>query len=151
MHPKSARETVGKHKSRETPPEGAGGTGGKQNKAIKLPEGAGGSVGNHKRKGTQGTGDNTKKSPGRREDVRDSEVRRRPTLPTGVSVPSARAGLTALFGMGRGGTPRLKPPRISLERSQPEIQLSPHMKDFGPLVRVGSRPRSPCTSRLSTS
>lgn len=46
------------------------------------------------------------------------EVRRRPTLPTGVSVPSARAGLTALFGMGRGGTPRLKPPRISLERSQ---------------------------------
>ena len=81
MHPKSARETVGKHKSRETlpegaggtggkqneaitPPEGAGGTGGKQNKAIKLPEGAGGSVGNHKRKGTQGTGDNTKKVPG---------------------------------------------------------------------------------------
>ena len=46
------------------------------------------------------------------------EARRRPTLPTGVSVPSARAGLTALFGMGRGGTPRLKPPRISLERSQ---------------------------------
>ncbi len=46
------------------------------------------------------------------------EVRRRPTLPTGVSVPSARAGLTSLFGMGRGGTPRQEPPRISLERPQ---------------------------------
>ena len=54
------------------------------------------------------------------------EVRRRPTLPTGVSVPSARAGLTALFGMGRGGTPRLKPPRISLERSQQDPTSLPH-------------------------
>ena len=64
------------------------------------------------------------------------EVRRRPTLPTGVSVPSARAGLTALFGMGRGGTPRLKPPRISLERSQQDSTYF-HTEDFGLLVRVG--------------
>ena len=64
------------------------------------------------------------------------EVRRRPTLPTGVSVPSARAGLTALFGMGRGGTPRLKPPRISLERSQQDSTHF-HTEDFGLLVRVG--------------
>ena len=64
------------------------------------------------------------------------EARRRPTLPTGVSVPSARAGLTALFGMGRGGTPRLKPPRISLERSQ-HGTTSFHTEDFGLLVRVG--------------
>ena len=33
--------------------------------------------------------------------------RQRPTLPPGGAVPSARAGLTSLFGMGRGGSPRL--------------------------------------------
>ena len=37
--------------------------------------------------------------------------RRRPTLPHCGAVPSARSGLTSLFGMGRGGTPRLKPPK----------------------------------------
>ena len=31
----------------------------------------------------------------------------RPTLPHCIAVPSAPAGLTSLFGMGRGGTPRL--------------------------------------------
>ena len=31
------------------------------------------------------------------------KVWRRPTLPPGLAVPSARAGLTSLFGMGRGG------------------------------------------------
>ena len=31
--------------------------------------------------------------------------RRRPTLPHCIAVPSALAGLTSLFGMGRGGTP----------------------------------------------
>ena len=36
--------------------------------------------------------------------------RRRPTLPL-CAVPSARRGLTALFGMGRGGTPALWPPQ----------------------------------------
>ena len=33
--------------------------------------------------------------------------RRRPTLPHCGAVPSARPGLTSLFGMGRGGTPGL--------------------------------------------
>ena len=67
----------------------------------------------------KGTGTGTKKgAPDIMRRPGLPEARRRPTLPTGVSVPSARAGLTALFGMGRGGTPRLKPPRISLERSQ---------------------------------
>ena len=36
-----------------------------------------------------------------------SEERRRPTLPAGGPVPSARMSLTALFGMGRGGTSSL--------------------------------------------
>ena len=31
--------------------------------------------------------------------------RRPPTLPHRIAVPSAQAGLTSLFGMGRGGTP----------------------------------------------
>ena len=35
------------------------------------------------------------------------EKRQLPTLPTGVSVPSAWTGLTSLFGMGRGGFPAL--------------------------------------------
>ena len=30
---------------------------------------------------------------------------RPPTLPHCIAVPSAQAGLTSLFGMGRGGTP----------------------------------------------
>ena len=29
-------------------------------------------------------------------------IGRRPTLPPGLAVPSARSGLTSLFGMGRG-------------------------------------------------
>ncbi len=33
--------------------------------------------------------------------------RRLPTLPHFIAVPSAQAGLTSLFGMGRGGTPPL--------------------------------------------
>ena len=36
---------------------------------------------------------------------------RRPTLPHCCAVPSALAGLTSLFGMGRGGAPPLKPPK----------------------------------------
>ena len=35
------------------------------------------------------------------------EKRRLPTLPHCIAVPSAQAGLTSLFGMGRGGTPPL--------------------------------------------
>ena len=36
---------------------------------------------------------------------------RRPTLPHVTAVPSALKGLTSLFGMGRGGTPSLLPPK----------------------------------------
>ena len=35
------------------------------------------------------------------------EKRQLPTLPHCIAVPSAMAGLTSLFGMGRGGTPPL--------------------------------------------
>ena len=35
------------------------------------------------------------------------EERQLPTLPPGGAVPSALAGLTSLFGMGRGGSPPL--------------------------------------------
>ena len=54
---------------------------------------------------------NEKKTPGRRCDVRAFEKRQLPTLPTGGSVPSAQAGLTSLFGMGRGGSPPQWPPQ----------------------------------------
>ena len=39
--------------------------------------------------------------------INSLEKRRRPTLPRCNAVPSARVGLTSLFGMGRGGTPLL--------------------------------------------
>ena len=42
-----------------------------------------------------------------REICPEPEERQLPTLPTGMSVPSAMAGLTSLFGMGRGGAPPL--------------------------------------------
>ena len=42
-----------------------------------------------------------------------SKRRRLPTLPHCIAVPSAMTGLTSLFGMGRGGTPSLSPPKIS--------------------------------------
>ena len=43
-----------------------------------------------------------------------SEGWRLPTLPLGIAVPSALTGLTSLFGMGRGGSPSLLPPFLSL-------------------------------------
>ena len=45
-----------------------------------------------------------RKDPEHHEDVRGLEERQLPTLPTGVSVPSAMVSLTSLFGMGRGGS-----------------------------------------------
>ena len=51
-------------------------------------------------------------------DIRAPEGRRLPTLPTGGSVPSAMAGLTALFGMDRGGSPPQWPPSITLGENQ---------------------------------
>ena len=50
----------------------------------------------------------TKKTPGPQVidlGARTLKRRRRPTLPHCIAVPSALAGLTSLFGMGRGGTP----------------------------------------------
>src|SRR5438067_9057233 len=42
---------------------------------------------------------------------RQKKFRQRPTLPHGNrAVPSALEGLTAVFGMGTGGTPPIKPP-----------------------------------------
>ena len=38
------------------------------------------------------------------------KVGRLPALPHCIAVPSAQAGLTSLFGMGRGGAPPLSPP-----------------------------------------
>ena len=65
-----------------------------------------------------------KKTPGRRRDVRAFEKRQLPTLPTGGSVPSAQAGLTSLFGMGRGGSPPQWPPQYKSWKSEsPETTL----------------------------
>ena len=52
--------------------------------------------------------------------------RRRPTLPHCGAVPSARPGLTSLFGMGRGGTPGLKPPDyvVALATGQTACRLT---------------------------
>ena len=61
----------------------------------------------------KGTGDITpatatkKGVPGHRCLRTPKEKRRLPTLPHCIAVPSAQAGLTSLFGMGRGGTPPL--------------------------------------------
>ena len=48
-----------------------------------------------------------RRSPGQQSLSGASEKRQRPTLPPGGAVPSALAGLTSLFGMGRGGSPPL--------------------------------------------
>ena len=51
---------------------------------------------------------------------RNKKKGRRPALPPVKAVPSARAGLTALFGMGRGGTPPLWPPGMSSGKNIPD-------------------------------
>ena len=61
----------------------------------------------------RGTGGQKKKPPAFL--LKASLKRRRPTLPHCGAVPSARSGLTSLFGMGRGGTPRLKPPKYFVQ------------------------------------
>ena len=82
-----------------------------------------------------------------------SKRRRLPTLPHCIAVPSAMTGLTSLFGMGRGGTPSLSPPKISfhiLTARQEEykvdifIQAKPTLlklwtltESFGQLVVLG--------------
>ena len=52
----------------------------------------------------------TKKNPSQQIVMKDSKVGRLPALPHCGAVPSAQAGLTSLFGMGRGGAPPLWPP-----------------------------------------
>ena len=68
--------------------------------------GQGGQEGKQDGKGTGKEGGNTKRAPVLNE-PEPSEKRQLPTLPPGGAVPSAMAGLTSLFGMGRGGTPPL--------------------------------------------
>ena len=71
--------------------------------------------------------------------------RRRPTLPPLRAVPSAMAGLTSLFGMGRGGTPPPLPPLfVTGERftvapayGQERDTSRRRNETYGPLVRVG--------------
>ena len=82
--------------------------------------------------------------------------RQPPALPPFRAVPSAHAGLTSLFGMGRGVAP---------PRRRRFLFPEPHKRDpvcrerelrneetnvIGLLVRVGSVHRCTCTSRLST-
>src|SRR5690606_14535453 len=57
---------------------------------------------------------------------------RRPTLPGVTPVPSARQGLTSLFGMGRGGAPALGRPM-----SFGTIYHVPNIKSYvpGPMSR----------------
>ena len=43
--------------------------------------------------------------PSGKDDGTNTQNGRSPTLPHCIAVPSAQAGLTSLFGMGRGGTP----------------------------------------------
>ena len=45
-------------------------------------------------------------------------IGRRPTLPPGLAVPSARSGLTSLFGMGRGVPRRYNHRNLSSVRSR---------------------------------
>ena|GEM_PF-5615365 len=84
--------------------------------------------------------------------------RRRPTLPPLRAVPSAMAGLTSLFGMGRGGTPPPLPPLfVTGERFTVAPAYAAGKRHFeapernlraistGRLCR-----RRLCTSRLST-
>ena len=57
--------------------------------------------------------------------TRVSEERQLPTLPIGVSVPSAMVSLTSLFGMGRGGSsPQLPPQYELLKEKDTEEKLS---------------------------
>src|SRR5690242_7682340 len=76
------------------------------------------------------------------------------------AVPSGLRGLTAVFGMGTGGTPSLKPPRksrtkFSKESGSQTDRIETHLKYFmvkphDRLVRVSFTPYSASTPRLST-
>ena len=75
------------------------------------------------------------------------------------AVPWAPRGLTAVFGMGTGGTPSIRPPetrfRFRTEPGAPRIFASSRFKNFmakphGRLVPVSFAPRSASTPGLST-
>ena len=94
------------------------------------------------------------------------------TYSPAFAVPSARRGLTSLFGMGRGGSPSLSSPDISFSCAHPPMRRcawekpcgrhctkptrSEHWeslpgKGFGLLVPLGCHRRRCCTCGLSTS
>ena len=82
--------------------------------------------------GDDGTADAGQQKKGARtsyRDIRAPEGRRLPTLPTGGSVPSAMAGLTALFGMDRGGSPPQWPPSITLGENQ-QVSAADHLTTY---------------------
>ena len=77
---------------------------------------------------------------------------RRPTLPRGdPAVPSARAGLTSLFGMGRGVSP---PPSSPLIKRIYSVVSPRRGQRPIPENCIGEKPSSPrliSTTRLNTS
>ena len=82
--------------------------------------------------------------------------RQPPALPPFRAVPSAHAGLTSLFGMGRGVAPPRRrrfvfpePPQRGPVCRERELR-NEETNVIGLLVRVGSVHRCTCTSRLST-
>jgi hypothetical protein len=61
------------------------------------------------------------------------KMRRRPTLPHVTAVPSARPGLTSLFGMGRGG------PRSYSHHKTFDVSFSIHPNFFGSFLTTFGR------------
>ena len=59
------------------------------------------------------------------------ERRRLPTLPHCIAVPSAPAGLTSLFGMGRGGTPPQMPPDVRFRKTARTYAPTPYGDSLG--------------------
>ena len=59
------------------------------------------------------------------------ERRRLPTLPHCIAVPSAPAGLTSLFGMGRGGTPPQMPPDVRFRKTARNYAPTPYGDSLG--------------------
>ena len=132
-----------------------------------------------RREKKRGRGEKEKKRGGSPHPCKEPPLsrRRRPTLPHCGAVPSARPGLTSLFGMGRGGTPGPKPPEYDVsdidrkqKRERPEEKTrTPALADMrkthgadtsvcaftgkagGLLVLLGCGRRRPCTCSLSTS
>ena len=86
-------------------PEGRGGSKSRHKPLYGVPEGRGGSKSRHKPlyEVLEGRG-GTKKAP---DIIQGFNLKSATTYSPTIAVPSALAGLTSLFGMGRGGTPPL--------------------------------------------